>query len=74
LADVTGRTESVIFQETLKLYGIEDSSNYFQQFVQAQAEGYAPAPTICVDETASSQERVRPFKHLPSWPRSQNRW
>jgi phosphoglycolate phosphatase len=40
LADVTGRTEQVIFQETLDLYGIEDPGDYFEKFVQAQAEGY----------------------------------
>jgi phosphoglycolate phosphatase len=40
LADVTGRTEPIIFQETLKLYGIEDSGEYFPRFVEVQAEGY----------------------------------
>jgi phosphoglycolate phosphatase len=40
LADVTGRTEPIIFRETLEMYGIEDSRDYFPKFVQAQAEGY----------------------------------
>lgn len=40
LADVTGRTEPIIFRETLEMYGIEDSRDYFFRFVQAQAEGY----------------------------------
>lgn len=40
LADVTGRTEPVIFRETLEMNGIEDPGNYFSKFVQAQAERY----------------------------------
>jgi phosphoglycolate phosphatase len=40
LAEVTGRTEPIIFRETLELYGIEDPGHYFPNFVQAQAEGY----------------------------------
>jgi phosphoglycolate phosphatase-like HAD superfamily hydrolase len=40
LADVTGRTEPIIFRETLEMYGIEDPGDYFPKFVQAQAEGY----------------------------------
>ncbi|WP_242908740.1 HAD family hydrolase [Actinomadura terrae] len=40
LADVTGRTEQVIFRETLDLYDIEDPGDYFPQFVEAQATGY----------------------------------
>jgi phosphoglycolate phosphatase len=40
LADVTGRTEQVIFRETLAIHGIEDPGDYFPKFVQAQAEGY----------------------------------
>jgi phosphoglycolate phosphatase len=40
LADVTGRTEQVIFRETLALYDIEDSGDYFPRFVEAQAAGY----------------------------------
>lgn len=38
LADVTGRTEQVIFAETLELYGIKDPGDYFPKFVQAQAD------------------------------------
>src|SRR5690606_39068812 len=40
LADVTGRTEQVIFRETLDLYGIEDPGDYFPKFVETQAAGY----------------------------------
>ncbi|GLZ12560.1 haloacid dehalogenase [Actinomadura sp. NBRC 104425] len=40
LADVTGRTEQVIFRETLEMFGIEDPGDYFPEFVQAQAAGY----------------------------------
>ncbi|WP_176611364.1 haloacid dehalogenase-like hydrolase [Actinomadura sp. WMMB 499] len=40
LADVTGRTEQVIFQETLDLYDIQDPGDYFPKFVEAQAAGY----------------------------------
>ncbi|MFI0371017.1 HAD hydrolase-like protein [Actinomadura sp. 1N219] len=40
LADVTGRTEQVIFRETLDLYGIEDPGDSFPKFVEAQAVGY----------------------------------
>lgn len=40
LADVTGRTEQVIFRETLHLYGIEDPGDYFTKFAEAQANGY----------------------------------
>ena len=40
MADVTGRTEQVIFRETLSLNGIEDPGDYFPRFVEAQAAGY----------------------------------
>jgi phosphoglycolate phosphatase len=40
MADVTGRTEQVIFRDTLELYGIEDQDDYFPKFVEAQAAGY----------------------------------
>ncbi|GAA4483632.1 haloacid dehalogenase-like hydrolase [Actinoallomurus oryzae] len=40
LADVTGRTEPIIFRETLAMYRIEDPGDYFPKFIQAQAEGY----------------------------------
>ncbi|GAA0587214.1 HAD family hydrolase [Actinomadura livida] len=40
LADVTGRTEQVIFSETLDLYDIQDPGDYFPKFVEAQAAGY----------------------------------
>ncbi|MGI5233595.1 HAD family hydrolase [Actinoallomurus sp. CA-142502] len=40
LADVTGRTEPIIFRETLEMYGIEDPGDYFPKFVQTQAKIY----------------------------------
>jgi phosphoglycolate phosphatase len=40
MADVTGRTEQIIFAETLDLYGIEDPGDYFAKFATAQAQGY----------------------------------
>lgn len=40
LADVTGRTEQVIFAETLELYGLQDPGDYFVRFAEAQAQGY----------------------------------
>lgn len=40
MADVTGRTEPIIFRETLELYGIEDPGDYLPKFVHAQAERY----------------------------------
>lgn len=40
LADVTGRTEQVIFRETLALYGVTDPGDYFAKFAEAQAAGY----------------------------------
>ena len=40
LADVTGRTEQVIFRETLEMYGIEDPGDYFPKFAEVQAQGY----------------------------------
>jgi len=40
LADVTGRTEQIIFRETLALYDIDEQDDYFPKFVQIQAEGY----------------------------------
>ncbi|MBX6769749.1 MAG: haloacid dehalogenase-like hydrolase [Actinomadura rubrobrunea] len=40
MAEVTGRTEQVIFRETLDMYGMEDPGDYFPRFVEAQAAGY----------------------------------
>ncbi|GAB3989902.1 haloacid dehalogenase-like hydrolase [Actinoallomurus acanthiterrae] len=40
LADVTGRTEQVIFRDTLEMYGIEDPGDYFPKFAEVQAQGY----------------------------------
>lgn len=40
LADVTGRTEQVIFRETMEMYDIDDPGDYFPKFVETQAEGY----------------------------------
>jgi phosphoglycolate phosphatase len=41
MADVSGRTEPVIFRETLALHGIEDPGNLFTRFADEQARGYA---------------------------------
>jgi phosphoglycolate phosphatase-like HAD superfamily hydrolase len=41
MADVFGRTEPVIFRETLKLNGIEDPGDLFAKFAEEQAHGYA---------------------------------
>jgi phosphoglycolate phosphatase len=40
IADVTGRTEPIIFRETLKLCDIDDPGDYFPKFVDAQAQRY----------------------------------
>jgi len=40
MAEVTGRTEQVIFRETLDMYGIEDPGGYFPRFVEVQSAGY----------------------------------
>jgi phosphoglycolate phosphatase-like HAD superfamily hydrolase len=40
LADVTGRTEQVIFADTLKLHGLTDPGDYFPKFTQALADEY----------------------------------
>lgn len=40
LTDVTGRTEQVIFRETMEMYDIDDPGDYFPKFVETQAEGY----------------------------------
>jgi phosphoglycolate phosphatase-like HAD superfamily hydrolase len=41
MADVSGRTEPVIFRETLALHGIDDPGNLFSVFADEQARGYA---------------------------------
>ncbi len=41
MADTFGRTEPVIFRETLKLNGIEDPGDLFAKFAEDQARGYA---------------------------------
>jgi phosphoglycolate phosphatase len=41
MADVSGRTEPVIFRETLALHGIDDPGNLFSLFADEQARGYA---------------------------------
>jgi phosphoglycolate phosphatase len=41
MADVSGRTEPVIFRETLARHGIEDTGYLFGQFADEQARGYA---------------------------------
>jgi phosphoglycolate phosphatase-like HAD superfamily hydrolase len=40
MADVSGRTEPVIFRETLALHGIEYTANLYRQFADEQARGY----------------------------------
>jgi phosphoglycolate phosphatase len=41
MADVSGRTEPVIFREALKLNGIQDPGDLFTRFAEEQARGYA---------------------------------
>lgn len=41
MADVFGRTEPVIFRETLKLHDIKDPDDLFTRFAREQAIGYA---------------------------------
>ncbi|MFI6540846.1 HAD family hydrolase [Nonomuraea sp. NPDC050547] len=40
MADPSGRTELVIFGETLDLHGIPRSDEHFQRFIELQARGY----------------------------------
>jgi phosphoglycolate phosphatase-like HAD superfamily hydrolase len=41
MADMAGRTEPVIFRDTLALHGIDDPGDLFSQFAQEQARQYA---------------------------------
>ena len=41
MAELSGRTEPVIFRETLQLHGIDDPGDLFDRFAQEQARGYA---------------------------------
>jgi phosphoglycolate phosphatase len=41
MADMAGRTEPVIFRDTLALHGINDPGDMFRQFAIEQARGYA---------------------------------
>ena len=41
MADVSGRTEPVIFRDTLALHGITDTGDLFSHFADEQARGYA---------------------------------
>lgn len=41
MADTFGRTEPVIFRETLQVNGIEDPGDLFAAFAEEQARGYA---------------------------------
>lgn len=41
MADMAGRTEPVIFRDTLALHGINDPGDLFRQFAQEQAKEYA---------------------------------
>ncbi|WP_165975948.1 HAD family hydrolase [Actinomadura rubrisoli] len=68
LADVTGRTEQVIFRETLDLYDIEDPGDYFEKFVQVQAASYrARADEMCQRGRAlpGAREALQAFAELP---------
>lgn len=40
-AEMTGRTEPVIFRDTLTLHGIDNPGDMFSRFAQEQASGYA---------------------------------
>jgi phosphoglycolate phosphatase-like HAD superfamily hydrolase len=40
MAELAGRTEPVIFRETLALYGIVGSPDLFARFAEEQAQGY----------------------------------
>ncbi|SEG57823.1 Phosphoglycolate phosphatase, HAD superfamily [Nonomuraea solani] len=40
MAAVSGRTELVIFGETLDLHGIPHSDEHFERFIEIQAQGY----------------------------------
>ncbi|MEV1240255.1 HAD family hydrolase [Nonomuraea sp. NPDC049750] len=40
MAEVSGRTELVIFGETLDMHGIPHSDDYFERFIDLQAQGY----------------------------------
>jgi phosphoglycolate phosphatase len=41
MAEMSGRTEPVIFRDTLELHGIHDPGDLFSRFAQEQARGYA---------------------------------
>ncbi len=41
MAELSGRTEPVIFRETLQLHGIDDQGDLFDRFAEEQARGYA---------------------------------
>jgi phosphoglycolate phosphatase len=52
MAELAGRTEPVIFRETLASYGIADSPDLFARFAREQAQGYR-------DRIAELRERGR---------------
>src|SRR6266481_5557173 len=41
MAELSGRTEPVIFRETLQLHGIDDPGDLFDRFADEQARDYA---------------------------------
>jgi phosphoglycolate phosphatase len=41
MAELSGRTEPMIFRETLQLHGIDDPGDLFDRFAEEQARGYA---------------------------------
>jgi phosphoglycolate phosphatase-like HAD superfamily hydrolase len=60
LADVTGRTEEVIFRETLDLYDIEDPGDYFPSSSRPKPPATEPEPTRCAVEAEPSPEPAKP--------------
>lgn len=52
MAEMAGRTEPVIFRDTLALYGIADSPGLYARFAEEQAQGYR-------DRIAELRERGR---------------
>lgn len=58
MADVSGRTEPVIFRETLQMHGIDAPVDLFGTFAERQARGYT-------DRAAEMQERGRVLPGVP---------
>ena len=58
MADVSGRTEPVIFRETLQMHGIDAPANLFDRFAEYQARGYT-------ERAAEMRERGRVLPGVP---------